>query len=261
LSLTLRSFAIRHLIAFAVVLSLAATNVQADLVSYTMTGTIQNVSVMPPAMDAIIPANASAPVGVGDHISWTLSFDRATPLLQSLSIMYTNNISNLYGPSGPSITNLVDLTRGTQLYTAPPGSIHAVNSLPTSSQNPYTSLRLFNGAIGGVEFMDNQPSTQNGALAYSTQLNLTSKGPLPTTNLAKLQLDTVPFRFNDNSLPAPFQFTYNGQLNANTMFTFSAQLNSLSASASIQSVPEPATLTLFALGLVGVVVRRFRCPL
>ena len=82
-----------------------------------------------------------------------------------------------------------------------------------------------------------------------------SSQALPTMNLAQLRLDQLAIEVNSTFS----QFSYGSNLpGMNGYFDFNAQVNSLSPSVSIQSVAEPGTLGLFALGAAGLALRRSR---
>lgn len=240
----------RSFIAFTLMLVLGTANVRADLVTYSMTATVTQVNVFSPTGTQ---NPSSAPVAVGDRIGWTFQYDRATPLIQSATVMDTT--MNTYSPAGPLVTHLVDLTKGIALYTAPPGSIPAGTTRPYSSGKPYSSLILTRYPSRGIfQFQDNPPGTPT---PYNADLALSTSQALPTMNLAQLRLDQLAIELN-----SPFsQFSYDGNLpGSNGFFDFNAQLNSLAPSVSIQSVPEPATSTLLAVGVFGLAVYGFRSP-
>jgi hypothetical protein len=239
----------RQLIACTLVFALAATKARADLVTYTLTGSVRDVT----AWTLTSPVNPGvAPVAVGDRLSWTLQYNRAAPLVQSSS--YMNTSTNIYSPAGPLITNLVDQTRNLTLNTAPAGSIPANNYSPQSSKLPYSSVWVEKTPSSGVfSFTDSQ---LNGAKTYFAGFHLVSYRPLATMNLAQIQLDQLPFDFNRNNT---FLFSYSSTLqNGKVFYDFDALANSLSPSVSIASLPEPGTLSLFVLGAVGLALCRFR---
>jgi hypothetical protein len=162
-------------------------------------------------------------------------------------------------------TKLIDQSNGYHVPMVPPGSIPA-NSSSVQQMNPGSGLRLWSFPRGAsLGFSDGLPVAQKGLLPYSIQLYLGSKSPLPTMNLAQIQLDQLPLLFNDTVTPPANQFFYETQLpggsqnpNAPAGYYFDAVVSSLSPVASIQSVPEPGARCLFALGAVGLAVRRFR---
>jgi hypothetical protein len=99
-------------------------------------------------------------------------------------------------------------------------------------------------------------SSNNGTKSYFVGSNLVVHQPLATMNLAKIRLDQLPFDFSQNGA---FLFSYSSTLqNGKVFYDFDALANSLAAGASIASLPEPGTLSLFALGAVGLALRRFR---
>lgn len=255
---------IRPFIAFVFVLALADSRLQADLMTYTLTGSIQDVGVRSVRND-LLPSTGPFPVAVGDRISWTLQYDRSTPLASSApSSLFT---SNDYYPAGPLILHLVDQTNGYQIPTARPGSIPATGLSPQHPMDTYSGMGLLKFPKSAtVSFLDSQPITRNGVRPYSVQLILASNAPLPTMNLAQLQLDRLPLRFNDKTFPAENQFNYswphsNQNTFSETFNYFDAVVSSLSPAESIQAAPEPGSLCLLALSFLGLALRRLRCGL
>jgi hypothetical protein len=258
---------IRYSIAFVFVLALVRSQAHADLVTYTMTGTIQEVGLISPTNGSPLPpSGGSFPVAMGDRISWTLQYDRSTSPSSSTSGSVVSGPTNNYLPAGPLFTKLVDQTNGYQVPTVAPGSFPANSLSPTQQMNPGSALSLWSYPRGAsLSFTDMLPIAQKGLLPYSIQLHLASKSTVPTMNLARLQLDQLSLLFNNMVTPPANQFFYNGQLpggsqnaNARAGYYIDAVVSSLSPAASIQSVPEPGSLTLFALGAVGFAMRRVR---
>lgn len=237
--------------------------------TYTLTGTIQDVVGYSDGYGHV-DTRVSPPVAKGDRLAWTIQYDRSSPVAPfpsngALAGWITFYQSSSYSPSGPLITHLVDQTNGFHVYTSPPGSFPAGSDSPGNpSPNSYSGLGLTNvqgngRSTGSVSFGDYQQSTGRGTIPYFAELSLNSNHLLSTVKLTNLQLDRVPFRFNDPSTPADEQFYYRGQVpNSPNYFSFGAQISSVSAADSIEPLPEPGALTLFVLGAAGLAVRRFR---
>jgi len=184
---------------------LPPTAVHADLVTYTLTGTIQNVVGYSGLYGGLDPG-ASLPVAKGDRIAWTVRYDRSTPttnfpntvaLAQGITLQ-----DSYYAPSGPLISRIVDQTNGYHVYTSPADSIPAGSYSPSGPFHTYSLLGLLNfqgngGTEGRVGFIDFQQSTPRGAIPYYAAVDLTSNRLLASLNLANLPLDQVPFRFHD----------------------------------------------------------------
>jgi hypothetical protein len=62
-----------------------------------MTGTVTSAS------------GSNAAVAAGDHVTWTLRYDPATP------VALTTSSGHFYSPDGPALSHLVDQTKGIQL--------------------------------------------------------------------------------------------------------------------------------------------------
>jgi hypothetical protein len=206
---------------------------RADLVAYDMTGTIGTV----------IANAAGLPVAVGDRVAWTLQYDRSLPSL-------TAGNPNVYGPTAPIILNVVDLSTSTPLLSAPSGSNVKGQTLYLLAGGPHA---------GGGAFLTTTYWSAGlaSATAHLQLSNIASQQPLPTDDLAKLQLDKIHFDdqsfyydyLQGTSLPPPPGDP--GQLTS-----FIVQADPLTAPVS--SAPEPGALTLFIVGSVGLVSRRLR---
>lgn len=261
--------AIRYFSVLCLAFVLAPSSVHADLMTYTLTGTVQDVVGYSDMYGAVNPG-ASLPVAKGDRLIWTVQYDASTPVanLPNVSAALVPGVTlqgSSYLPSGPLITHIVDQTNGFHVYTSRSGSFPA-NGLPPG-MSPYSSslVGLSNwqkygtSDTGSVTFLDYQPSTRSRMLPYFASLTLYVGQLLPTLNLAKLQLDHVPFRFKDPATSPALQFSYKGPVsNTQTYFSFDAHVDSISAAGSIASLPEPGALTLFALGAASLAARRFR---
>ncbi len=85
-----------------------AREAHADLVTYNMTGTVTSAGNSD--FGTIVNAGGSfvpGSVNIGDHISWTLQYDRSSPW------------GNLfYTPTAAVLYNVVDRTTGVALYCA-----------------------------------------------------------------------------------------------------------------------------------------------
>lgn len=216
---------IRHLRILALVFTIpiGVSEARADMITYNMTGTIRMVH-----LNNLFPGSSAPPVAVGDRIAWTFRYDSSTPL-------------NPYRDSGPSahyyelnnlaVSHLVDTTSGFHFY-APPN----VNS---------TTLVLENLLSGGGTLWTSSAlwDAQRYLTIYEANLDLGSPKSLPTLDLANLSLTAPPFT------PTNGDLTY-----AYKAFSFMAATDSI----SLASVAEPGSLTLFVLGIGGLIARRLR---
>lgn len=216
---------IRYFIGIALSLTLLGdvSKARADMVTYYLNGTVTSSSGF---------YGTSSPVAVGDRIRWMFQYDRSTPVAYSSA-----NEGNIYNPTGPLISNIVDLTNGYHVPSPPKvglySQIQVLNYLPGNS--------------GNILIQDSTPSSNPIYQAFY----LTSKDPLPTLNLSNLDLNDIPFTLNPPSGYDPN--VLNEEINS---FQFNADINSLST--SISSTPEPGSLVLFTLGALGLALRRFR---
>lgn len=254
---------IRPFLALALGLALATAKAHADLLTYTMTGTVEDVIVNSYASNSgsILPAS-SYPMAVGDHISWMVRYDRSTPMSGDVLQSGTNASAGYY-PSGPLVTNLVDQTSGYHVFTAPPGSFPLGQQPSSVTRLPWSSLGLSNfNNHGEVNLQDTLGdallSKYDGKPYYTIYTSLTSTPFLPTLNLARLRLDQVPFAFGNTNPVMPVRLQYIGQIpNTRNELAFHVQVSSVTDS-SIASVPEPGSLPLWVLGIVALVGRRCR---
>jgi hypothetical protein len=211
-----RRFVIRPIIALALGFIAAPLAVRADFVTYQMSGTIQ------------IARNTTMPIAVGDPISWTLRYNRSSGLATSPDGGYTNS------QVGPLISNIVDGRNGFRIYT--PTSVPA-------------GIIVSQGSFMTTDF---QFSVYTPGTNYDAGLLLSSIAPLPTMNLADLQLDHIPFHL-ENTYPSLSNFAYRDP-GARDFSGFIADVTSLSAA----STPEPGAFALSVLGASGLVARHFR---
>lgn len=233
----------RSIGALAIALALVAgtTEARADLVTYNLTGTIQNVSSW---------GEVNANVAAGDHITWTMQYDRSAapgPGSSSTQAFYALN--------GPVFTNIVDQTTGYHFFTP--------STIGPEGTNVNVSRYI---TIGGIfSLADNTPILT--LPSYGADLFLSTISPVPTVDLAKLQLSSISW---DNTSS---YFTYGrawGDINNQfsnvdpnpTSFglNFNSSVDSVSA-ASVAGVPEPGSLTLFLLGAAALAARCFRSRL
>jgi hypothetical protein len=214
----------RHaVLVLAIALAAANTQARAELVTYTMTGTIQS----------------SQNFGglAGDRISWTLQYNNSLP-------MYANGSSGMnYYPSTPVITNLIDRTSGGFPFFLS-SSVDSTLRLNNASATLYP-----NSFVAGAE-STTIPGYPEGILSYGLVLN--NMGSLPTMNLASLQLNTLPLNLSASS----FNYSFAEDLGPFDQQSFVASVDSISA--PVYGAPEPGSLTLFLLGAFGVAAHGMR---
>jgi hypothetical protein len=207
------------------------------MVHYNMTGHIANWEYN----------NTGSPINRGDLISWTLQYDRSTPVSTSTSL------GRYYQLAGTVITNLVDQTTG-------------YHFLPTPS-NASGSLALhlsgYDGALswGGPSAVQvwSYSTAGNPLSVYSSELTLYPKGSLPTLNLANLQLNKIPFALGftfGNAPMSEFDFEKVSYTTGAIDVLFGATV--FSVSGPVAPLPEPGSLTLFLLGAAGLATRGIR---
>ena len=202
-----------------------------------MTGTVTSAS------------GSNSAVAAGDHGTWTLRYDPATP------VTLTTPFGHVYSPNGPVLSHLVDQTKGIQLYTP-------------SSANLRAGLMLSNLPMMGGSFFAGDTQRVPGipdpmSLVYQTQLFLGDGNSLTSLDLTKFRPDRAGFvwagqggtsselTYFDNHLPDDGRYS----------LLLTAAVDSMSVSAA----PEPGAFTLFLLGAIGLAARRFRprsgaCP-
>ncbi|SRR5579883_260975 len=215
----------RSLLVLAVVLTVGATHARADqIVSYNMSGTITSVQGSP---------NSS--YAVGDHISWTLQYDRSTPLMNSNE--YYSGYQNYYVTKYPVITNIVDHTNGYH-FPWPSGG---------------GSLLLFGDST-------KYPSSLSAG-AGNANLFLVYKESFPTSNLSDWQLNSIPLNLPKSDFSYYVQWA--DPMPGDWGYSFNASVDSISGPmAGTLPSPEPGSLTLFLFGAAGLATRRIRrrCP-
>jgi hypothetical protein len=195
--------------------------------TYNMTGTVTSAS------------GSNAAVAVGDHVTWTLQYNPATPVIS------TTSFGHFYSPNGPVLSHLVDQTKGIQLYTPTSANLRAglmLSNLPMMGSSFYA---------GDTQRVSGTPDPMN--LVYQTQLFLGHGNSLTSLDLTKFRPDRAGFvwagqggttnelTYFDNHLPD----------NGRYSLLFTAAVDSLSVSA----VPEPGSFTLFLLGAIGLAAR------
>ncbi len=207
----------------AIALAVANTQARADLVTYTMTGTIQS--------------SQNLGLSAGDRISWQLQYNNSLP-------MNANGSSgmNYYSPT-PVITNLIDRTNGGFPFFMS-SSVYSTLSLNNASATLYP-----NSFVAGAE-STTIPGYPEGILSYGLVLN--NIGSLPTMNLANLQLNTLPLNLSASS----FNYSFAEDLGPLDQQSFVASVDSISS--PVYGAPEPGSLTLFLLGVAGFAARGMR---
>ncbi len=225
--------AIRSLIVPAFFL-LAPSMVQADVVTYNMTGTIMTV------FDNV----GNLPIHAGDRIGWTLQYDRSLPQMPGTSI--PGNPMTTYSATTSPLLNLVDLTSHTPLPSPEgisPGALsypsYVVNYSPGSAT---TGIPMFNATAMWMRSSDGLFGSATLGLQINSNNSVNSV--LAAKDLAHLQLDTVPFDFRS--------LLYEYQLPPTTQpaLKFAVKVDPLSG--SISSTPEPSSLLLLSLGSAGL---------
>lgn len=220
-----RRSVIRQFIAFialAFAHGAATTPVHATLITYDMTGTVTSAS--------------GGLANVGDRIAWTLQYNPNMTASGS-----PTSSQGVYNSANPIISNLVDQTTGSQLFA------------PSSAgQNPAAFLRLQRGSSptsSGWVSVQSIWSSSSG-LATSSLWLINSASNLPTTNLANLQFNNVPFNVRT------LEYSYTDLVNPNSGVTNSSFTASVDPLSNPSSAPEPTSLTLFVVGSLGLCLRR-----
>lgn len=204
---------------------------RADMIRYELTGTVNSVSVASVMHGGSFPP----PVGRGDRMTWTLQYDRSSPVSGSGSgrVSYTLN--------SPLIINVVDQSNG--YHWSVDSGARAMSSLNLSSSR---DRKLPNSGFSSVRAQSSSFGVDAG---YSTALNLGFNSFLPSMSLANIQLNRLPLNLSSSSLV--FQRWVNVQ-----GYSFEVSVASISAPMAIS--PEPGSLTLFLLGTGGLMVSCFR---
>jgi hypothetical protein len=217
---------IRHLIALAL-LAGAAVEGQADLITYNMTGTVTATNVV------------NGTVAVGDRISWTFQYDRsATPVPATTFIGWN------YFQNSPTLFNVVDQTSGTHFYSPRTNALQP-SILTLSQQVPRTF------ATAGVGSSTNWAVGTQGLYAHANLDMVDLSGPLPTTNLASLALNSVPF-------DPRWQFFDYGTGTLDMIVSDFLEVKVDPLGSPVTSAPEPSSFTLLVLGGLGLAARSLR---
>lgn len=219
-------------LAFALVLVAGNTKARAEMVAYNMTGTITSMN----------PYSFQFPsFAVGDHISWTLQYNTSTSMY---SYSGTSNSPYL---TTPLITNIVDRTTGSTFYV--PSTMYSTN--PYSPAGATLSLSS-SPPNGSPSFFVAYQEADIGEGLNNSDLRLNVNGPLPTLNLASLQLNSLPINLSTSS----FFYSDEVDLMPGSQVYFNASVDSISAPRL--GAPEPGTLTLFLFGAAGLAARGMR---
>jgi hypothetical protein len=216
------------ILVLAVALAAGTTQARADFVTYNLTGTIKTTY-------SYSGAN-TLPFSPGDHITWTLLYDRSTPLQNSNE--YYSGYQNSYSMKYPVITNIVDRTKGYHFL------------LPSMGGNLLlygdSTLKYPSSFSAGVSYQ----TFDLFAPSYNANLFLLNKRPFPTLDLSNLQLNSMPL-----NLPKS-DFSYDVQSDMQDVMSFDASVDSISR--PMAGTPEPGSLTLFLLGAAGLAARGIR---
>ncbi|HTU22407.1 MAG TPA: PEP-CTERM sorting domain-containing protein [Gemmataceae bacterium] len=212
------------LLVLAFVLMAGATPARADFVSYNFTGTIKST---------FASTGEPLPYSPGDHITWTLLYDRSTPVQNTEVYNYGSYYS--YSMKSNVITNIVDQSNG--YHVVLPSGGGGLLLFGDSKQNP-SSL----SASAGYSPPD--PHFEN---SYSASMYLNYKESFPTMNLANLNFNSIPINFSTSD----FNFIISAE-DEQFVNTFDASVDSISG--PFYGAPEPGSLTLFLLGAAGLAV-------
>lgn len=217
------------LLVLAAALMAGTTEARADMIYYNMSGIANGASFQ------WIPSGNGPPppVSKGDHITWTLQYDKSLPGTSEPQYSSTN-----YSTNGLTITNLVDQTSGVRFPT-----LSSVASTLSLYNDPPKKNSYFYASTNGNNFSE----------SYETQLQLNYNGSFPAASWPNWQPNSVPLNLSTSSL----QYRWGDSMEG---IFFSASVNSMST--PVQGAPEPGSLTLFLLGVASLVTRRIRhlCP-
>lgn len=223
----------RHtILGLAVALAAGTTQARADLVTYNMNGTITSAT------------DGHSSFAVGDRVSWTLQYNTSMPMYTYTTT--ANNASQLYNPL---ITSIVDRTTGTKLYV--PATLYVPPYLAQAGAMAGAGLSLSSGSSSSISANQYQFDVIYPEEGYSADLKLNVNGPLPTLNLAKLQLNQLSI----NTSTSSFGYGLAADMMPGYQASFDASVDSIAAP---KYTPEPGSLTLFLLGTAGLAARGVR---
>jgi hypothetical protein len=218
------------ILVLGVALAAGSTQARAEWVAYNLTGTITSAQ----------PADTNLSFAVGDHISWTLQYNTSS---QMYSYSGTSNSGSL---TTPLITNIVDRTTGASFYV--PSTLYNP-SFPYSVSGSRLSLSS-SPPNGSPSFFEAGQSASFGEALNNSGVLLNVNGPLPTLNLANLQLNSLPINWSTSS------FGYSDEVDLGGQLSLTASVDSISAPR--YGAPEPGSLTLFLLGAAALSARGMR---
>jgi hypothetical protein len=229
----------RTILVLAVALVAGTAEVRADLVTYNMSGTI---------LDAWNGSNST--FSKGDHLTWTLQYDKSTPLSSSGAAPGGSWAG--YDVAGKYVlTNIIDQTTGYHFPLLSPSMYNGGIGLSNGTPGGYR------GYSWGNMYVDQRSQFIPGRNAYSlVGLNLLT-APLPSLDLAKFQFDKLPVVWS-NAIPVlpqdntNFQWIYQ---NGNLQLGITASVDSIPGALL---TPEPGSLMLFLLGAAGLAARGMR---
>src|SRR5579884_1017712 len=228
----------RHtILALSIALMAGATQARAGLVTYTMTGTITSAL---PDYPEYYPIYAQ-----GDRISWTLQYNTSMPMYT-----YTTTANNASQLNSPLITSIVDRTTGSSFYV--PATMYVPPHLEQAGADARAGLRLTSGSLSSIAAGQDQLGVTSPEEIYNADLMLKVNGPLPTLNLANLQLNQLSI----NTSASSFEYGFAADMMPGGQASFTASVDSISAPK--YGTPEPGSLTLFLLGAAGLAARGVR---
>jgi hypothetical protein len=210
----------RYTLAALAAVVAGSTQARADFVTYNMAGTLVSGFDLPLGL------------AVGDHIAWTLQYDNSTPMR-----------SNPKSPgvvSGTPSQRVITNSRGFFIPSQFAGISVTTNSQLILSSNPPNGPSSYFSASDSILGVPGDPE-----FSYFAGVTLGFKGPLPTLNLMKLQLDKLPIDLSHSS----FSYQYAVDLAPVDQTQFTASVDSISG--PVTSAPEPGSLMLFLLGAAG----------
>jgi len=163
---------------------------------------------------------------------------------------YTSTANNASQLNNPLITSIVDRTTGSSLYV--PATLYVPPYLAGGEATAGTSLNLSSGSSSSISAGQYQLDVIYPEEGYGADLKLNVNGPLPTLNLANLQLNQLLI----NTSTSSFEYSFAADMMPGWQQSFTASVDSISAPT--YGAPEPGSLTLFLLGATGLAASSIR---